>query len=190
MSEDFKTQAVADLVDLARAKTGGGNYDRADLEEILEGLRRLAGRSELWSSDKYPFESETELQEIHTIHQEPDGSYALYLAVMRPGLAVAPHDHTTWACVASVEGEEVNYLYERTDDGSVSGRASLRLRETIIVDETRGIALMPSDIHSIASPSSGEARHLHMYGLALDKLEERTWFDVEHGTCRRQRVAD
>ena len=45
----------------------------------------------------------------------------------------------------------------------------------------RGICLMPDDIHSIHTTGNAPTRHLHMYGLALERLDDRKAFDVESG---------
>jgi hypothetical protein len=33
-----------------------------------------------------------------------------------------PHNHATWAASVGIQGEERNWRFERTDDGSVPGR--------------------------------------------------------------------
>ncbi|MFO0402977.1 MAG: cysteine dioxygenase, partial [Alphaproteobacteria bacterium] len=63
-------------------------------------------------------------------------------------------------------------------------RCELRLREEIMVEPGRGIALMPEDIHSIHTTGSVPTRHLHMYGLALEKLDDRKAFDAETGEVK------
>jgi hypothetical protein len=50
-----------------------------------------------------------------------------------------------------------------------------------MVEPGRGICLMPEDIHSIHTLGSVPTRHLHMYGLALEVLEDRKGYDDETG---------
>ena len=51
-----------------------------------------------------------------------------------------------------------------------------------MVEPGRGICLMPEDIHSIHTTGNAPTRHLHMYGLALEKLDNRKGYDMETGT--------
>ena len=47
--------------------------------------------------------------------------------------------------------DALNTLYERHDDGSETGKASLRERGRVRVEPGRSIALMPDDIHAVAN---------------------------------------
>jgi predicted metal-dependent enzyme (double-stranded beta helix superfamily) len=156
---------------------------RPALDAIKAEMLALAAQESLFPSAEFPPPPEGEKgSRRYLLQEDPDHRFALYMNALNPGNSTKPHNHTTWAVVVAVEGQELNRVYRRTDDASVPGKATLVEDKQIMVEPGTGIALMPDDIHSIHTTGSRPTRHLHMYGLALEKLDGRLGFDVEAGT--------
>ena len=192
MSEDRST-AVEETLAIVRDLMASGP-DRELLGGARDALVALAKRRELWSAADFPPPEGEDRQARYRIAQDAPDGLTLYLNVMKPGNKIPPHDHTTWACIAAVEGAETNVLWDRVDDGAVPGKAELRQTGSITVGPEGvpgaepAIALMPDDIHHVEIRDAGMIRHLHMYGRPLESLTERTAYDPEAGTCRTMSI--
>ncbi len=180
-----RTAAVAATMDRIKGIERQQGVSRASLAAIEAELLQLAGQEHLFPAGEYPPPPAGEKgSKRYLLQEDPDGRFALYMLALNPGNSTQPHDHTTWAVVASVKGQELNRVYRRVDDGQEEGRAALELVSEVMVEPGAGIALMPEDIHSIHTEGSAPTRHLHCYGLALEKLDQRQGYDMAAGTVQ------
>jgi predicted metal-dependent enzyme (double-stranded beta helix superfamily) len=148
---------------------------REALTAIMVELKALAAQENLFPSTEFAPPPPGEKGNCrYLLREDPDHRFALYLNALNPGNESKPHDHTTWAVVVAVDGRELNKVYRRTADGLV-------VDHEVMVEPGTGIALMPTDIHSIHTTGQAPTRHLHMYGLALEKLDKRMAYDPETG---------
>ena len=174
--------AVAATIDRIRGIERSQGVSRAMLEAVKAEMMQLAAQEHLFPSDEFPPPPAGETKaNRYLLQHDPDDSFALYLNALNPGNETKPHDHTTWAVVVAVEGQELNKVYRRTDDRSDPARCALSIDHEIMVEPGRGIALMPDDIHSIHTTGRMPTRHLHLYGKALETLDDRRAFDADSG---------
>lgn len=177
-----RTAAVAATIGRIREIESSMGVTRPALERIRAELLTLAAQEHLFPSSEFPPPPNGEKGSNRYMLQEDENNrFALYMNALNPGNSTKPHDHTTWACVVAVDGQELNKVYERRDDGKDPERCDLHVKEEIMVEPGRGICLMPEDIHSIHTTGDRPTRHLHMYGLALEKLDGRRAFDDKTG---------
>jgi rhodanese-related sulfurtransferase/predicted metal-dependent enzyme (double-stranded beta helix superfamily) len=179
-----RAAAVRRLIDEARTiEKSGVTY--ANLDKIGGLLSSLARRAELFPQEEFPLGADGG---IYRLSEDPDHRFALYASAGGPGKKVPPHNHTTWAIIAGVHGAERNVVYERLDNGAQEN--IVQLREAPSKEKTlkRGdvITFLPDDFHHIETPvGSGNALHLHFYGLSLEHLPDRLTVDMATSAAKR-----
>ena len=182
---EIRNTAVNDLLEFSRSIAKPNEVSSENLERIKNNLVEIADRKEFWCEEEFPAPTDGQVHKRYLISQDDDDSYALYLNVMHTGKKTPPHNHTTWACIASVEGEEQNYVYEPKEAGPlVPGDREIELSKSIVVKPGQGIGLLPDDIHAIAINDGESTRHLHFYGRGLETLDRRLMWDKELETCK------
>lgn len=153
---------------------------RASLERIKAVLIGLARQPALFPETHFPAPGADESQTLYLLSEDADRRFALYIYRPAPGKETPPHNHTTWAIVAGIEGHETTRTYERVID-AVDGQSLRRLRE-FSVGPGEAACYLPDDFHSIHIGGDKAIMHLHMYGRSLADLPEREHFDATTGT--------
>jgi predicted metal-dependent enzyme (double-stranded beta helix superfamily) len=168
-----RATAVAEAIGDIRAIERSGPLDRDRLDGIRARLLRLAAQRELFPAGDFPSPPPGERPGscLYRLSQDDDDRYALYVNACRDETDTPPHNHTTWAIVVGFEGEELNRFYRRTGDGGVEEI------DREVVSEGRGVTMLPDDLHSIHI--RGGARNFHLYGLALERLDQREYFRAD-----------
>jgi predicted metal-dependent enzyme (double-stranded beta helix superfamily) len=182
-----RDQAVTETVGQVRLieQQHGVNYDA--LGKIRDELIDLTRNKEMFPRSSFPI-TEDGGSAVYRISEDSDHRYALYASVGAVGKSVPPHNHTTWAVIVGVYGDELNRFYQRTDDASTEGYAELEETGSSVVHHGNGVVFLPDDIHAISTDDSEPTVHLHMYGLALDYLHERLVFDQAGKTVKTMSI--
>jgi predicted metal-dependent enzyme (double-stranded beta helix superfamily) len=183
--KEQRNAAIAQAMERIRAIERERGVNREALEEIKAVLMELAARKELFPDGDFPPEAnEKGYFPVYRLSEDDDLRFALYMSTSIGVKDVPPHDHTTWAVIAGVQGEEENRFYARADDGSVPGKGTLEQIGGETVRPGVGVCLMPEDIHSIHPRNERPSLHLHCYGMSLEHLPNRVTYNTEEGTYR------
>jgi len=175
-----RAKAVEELIKRVRAIEAREGVTRDSLDTIKAELIALASRTELFPGQHFanaPGRPGT----IYHLAEDADGRFALYGSAGVPGKAQPPHNHTTWASIAGVFGDEHNVFYERTDHGETPGEGRLKKRSELTIQRGNACAMLPDDFHTIEVTSKEDSLHLHLYGKTLEDLPDRITFPSSAG---------
>lgn len=178
-----RRKLVSQTVDRVRQIEQEQGVTRAALRAIETELVKLSKHKDMFSVGHFPNPEPGTSARLYLLSEDDSGRFPLYLTCALPGGAVRPHNHGTWAVVAGLDGCEENSFYDRIDGGDAPGPAKITLSEKVRVHDGESIALLPDDIHSVATPGDVPRRHFHMYGLSLERLPKRLAYDTETKTC-------
>jgi predicted metal-dependent enzyme (double-stranded beta helix superfamily) len=178
-----RRQRVQDTLDDIRQRLSGKTLSRELLADITACLERLAQARELFDTSEFPPPAggKGESTRYRLNPDDGDGDIALYLNSINPGKTSVPHNHTTWAVIVAIAGDELNRVYERTDDGSDPEFAKLALAREQVVRPGAPIAFLPDDLHSIHVTGTAPTLHFHLYGQPLETLSGRIGIEPDTG---------
>ena len=157
------------------------------LQAVADALVRLGQQRSLFPAAHFPVDAQRPAQ-VYRLAEDANGGFALYLSAGLAGKAQPPHDHTTWAVIAGVEGNERNVLYRREKTADPA-RDALVHQRTVDVASGSAVVLLPDDVHTIELVDGQDGRHLHFYGRALELLDRRVVFEGPQGGSYRHFAA-
>jgi predicted metal-dependent enzyme (double-stranded beta helix superfamily) len=164
--------AVADIRSIEKRD----GVTRAGLEAIKQRLIALAARTDLFTAADFPPPEKggKRFSCLYRLAEDADHRFALYANSALGGHGTPAHNHTTWAVIVGVTGEELNKFYERAAEGGV------REKGQQLVRQGSGVAFLPEDLHSIHIDAP--LLNFHMYGLALEQLHAREFYKAAERT--------
>src|SRR5258708_25925569 len=145
---------------------------RATLDAIKPVLIALAARTELFPPEHFPV-AQGGHGKVYRLAEDADRRFALYASAGVPGKAQPPHNHTTWAVISGVFGDEHNVFYERIDNRATPGEGQLRQTGELTVKRGNAVGFLPDDFHTIQVISDTPTLHLLIYGMSLENLPAR-----------------
>ena len=173
-------RAVAAAVADIRAIERDHGVTRDGLARMKRRLLDLAERTDLFPAEDFPPpDGDVDFPaNVYRIAEDDDHRFALYVQSARGALDTPAHNHTTWAVIAGIRGDELNRFWERTADGGVAetGRH--------VVRQGSAVAFLPDELHSIHVAGDDRVINFHMYGRALDHLHAREYYRTDDRSWR------
>ena len=158
--------AVADI----RAIEERDGVNRSSLAKIRARLTELAKRADLFTQADFPPPEPGSKRNscLYRLAEEADHRLAHYANSAKSTYDTPAHNHTTWAVIVGVSGQELNKFFDRTAANGVAEKGQH------MVEQGSGVSFMPDDLHSIHI--AGPLVNFHMYGLGLEQLERREYY--------------
>ena len=159
----------ATMADIRAIEQNDG-VNRSSLSKMRQRLMQLAARTDLFTLADFPPPEPGGKRTscLYRLAEDADHHFALYVNAASGHYGTPAHNHTTWAVIVGVEGEELNRFYDRTPENGVHEKGQH------VVRQGSGVSFMPDDPHSIHI--DGRLLNFHMYGLGLEQLERREYY--------------
>jgi predicted metal-dependent enzyme (double-stranded beta helix superfamily) len=153
----------------------------AALGQIKESLARVLARKSI----PYGQPVDQDGYGSWRLYTDPQHLFCIRPTHQRSTTSRQPHDHGElgWAVYGILEGETVQQIYERLDDGSEPGRAQLRALPPIRQKAGEVIIIPVGAPHAIIART--ENWSIVIRSREMENLW-RNWYDAEAGTVERK----
>ena len=172
---DQRAAAVTEAMARVREIVARRGVTGAMLDEVKTVMIELGSRAELFAWEHFPI-PEGATGRLYRLSEDADLRFALYAAAGVMGRAQPPHNHTTWAVIAGIHGDEHNVFYRRSDNRQTPGRGAIEKTGELTVTRGNAVGFMPDDFHTIETRGDRPTLHLHCYGMSLEHLPGRIFF--------------
>ncbi len=133
-------EAMADIAEIDTQGREDGGIDQAGVELIKQRLLRLAEHEDLFCDEDFPPPDAETGSLMYRIAQDGD-RLALYIQTVGNGVWAPPHEHTTWAVIVGMRGQELNRLY-----GPCAGEGEPQVQQEVVVERGTGVAMLGDDV--------------------------------------------
>jgi predicted metal-dependent enzyme (double-stranded beta helix superfamily) len=178
----FETETTVGRI-LERTKESLERFlaDPASLGHVKESLKRVLARKSI----PYGQPVDQDGYGSWRLYTDPDHLFCIRPTHQRSTTSRQPHDHGElgWAVYGILEGETVQQIYERLDDGSEPGRARLRALPPIRQKAGEVIIIPVGAPHAIIART--ENWSIVIRSREMENLW-RNWYDAEAGTVERK----
>ncbi len=178
--QELRRSAVCSAVERIRDIEAQHGVNRDSLGQIELELRELASHADWFTEEEFPAPTDeaTDNSYVYRISEDPqDNRFALYVQSARAPTETPAHNHDTWAVITGIRGEELNRFYRRSNGG-------VEVFDSHVVRPGSGVTLLPDDLHSIHITDREAVINFHMYGLGLEYLTERVYYDERTASWR------
>ena len=172
MAGEDRRRAISETVDRIRDRAANQEITPEILSDIKDDLIGLAARRDLFSLEDFPPpEADSKRRScLYRLSEDEDHGFALYLNVASGDVNAPPHDHTTWAVIVGIDGQEENRFYKKVPDG-------VEQIDSKMVEPGKGVAIMTGEFHTIHINAGKPVMNFHMYGRGLEQLHERKFWN-------------
>ncbi len=122
-------------------------------------------------------------EDIYPLYQADKNDIMISIYCWRQGDVGCIHDHNTWAVIGVAQGGETHTLWERTDDRSVEGYATITKDQTITIGPGEVMTLPEDGVHCVVNDSAEKSTiAIHVYGGDYAQLNRLQYFPDENRT--------
>jgi hypothetical protein len=176
--------AFSRYVEAMRAAWAVGADDGLPLraKQLLETLLKETPTDEAWAAGLL-----SERPAARELYRDPDHGFIQmgHFHVQHKSQGQVPHDHgPCWVLYGVYRGEIEITTYRRTDDGSVPGRASLEVKESVLVTPGTVRPYLVGEIHSTRALAPEGSVVMRFLSADLEQVE-RYRYDLTAGTVSR-----